>query len=306
MESSQDDEQFRLPPLSGSVVCAFGELVLDLVAVLGGPMPLGGQVRGTVETRPGGSARNVAVAVAAEKVPARFIGRCGDGPAFKALSESLSRAGVETRAMSAGRYSTSLCVQLISGETTYITDDSDADQLGVLGIEESWFENAAVVHTTGADIYRPSRLPVFERVAELARRHSCELTIDTALVNELDAFGIDRFRLLVKELRPAVVFCSEQEGDLLQVDRAYLDGAAVVVQHRSVAPTKVFLPEGQRFSVPVEDTHRYADSVGAGDAFAGGFLGAWMKGCSVRQAVEVGHHSALHLLRGLMHPAGRR
>jgi len=51
------------------------------------------------------------------------------------------------------------------------------------------------------------------------------------------------------------------------------------------------------FKTPVMPAEEIVDTNGAGDAFAGGFLAARLKGCDVEKCVSAGNYAAQHILR---------
>ena len=95
-------------------------------------------------------------------------------------------------------------------------------------------------------------------------------------------------------LRPSVVFANEHEAAALGVTGP-IAGAITVVK-RGPAPAVVFHDE-RRVDVPTAPIRRGADTTGAGDAFAAGFLhGGWRMDPAA--ACRSGHRAAALVLRG--------
>ena len=81
------------------VVCTLGDLTLDVIVRLGGPVAPGGDVDAEIAIGPGGQAANVAAWAAALGADARFVGRTGAddagalGIADRQVARLVSRRG---------------------------------------------------------------------------------------------------------------------------------------------------------------------------------------------------------------------
>ena len=111
--------------------------------------------------------------------------------------------------------------------------------------------------------------------------------MDVSSASIVRAFGQDAFRELVSSLAPEVVFANRDEAPLVAGVAAPL-----LVVKRGHEPVELVVGRDQRELVPVDEVPGVADTTGAGDAFAGGFLAATIAGATRQAAVAAGHQSA--------------
>ncbi len=260
---------------------------------VGAPVAHGTDNPSRVSRSPGGSAANVAAAVAAAGCPARFVGRVGADGAGDSLAEHLRRAGVDVRVQRAGRTATVVVLVDPTGERTMFPDRAAAGEL--TEVDASWLEGTTVLHVPAYGLLVPAMAQAIEAAARTVRAHGGLVTLDVAATSVVEALGAARLRATFAELAPAVVFANEAEADALGV----LDGPPpwTVVVKRGAASAVILQTDGRRSDVPACAVDDVRDTTGAGDAFAGGFLSALTAGADVRSACLAGHAAAATVLR---------
>jgi sugar/nucleoside kinase (ribokinase family) len=77
------------------VLCTLGDLLLDVIVRLDGPIAEDTDTYGRTRVGPGGQAANVAAWTAALGRPTRFIGKRARDPAGRFLADELRRRGVD-------------------------------------------------------------------------------------------------------------------------------------------------------------------------------------------------------------------
>ncbi|HET8968186.1 MAG TPA: carbohydrate kinase family protein, partial [Gaiellaceae bacterium] len=77
------------------LVCTLGDLTLDVIVRLAGPIADGGDTDAEIRIGPGGQGANVAAWAAELGASARFIGKTGADDAGELVRGKLARSGVE-------------------------------------------------------------------------------------------------------------------------------------------------------------------------------------------------------------------
>jgi sugar/nucleoside kinase (ribokinase family) len=244
------------------VICTLGDLLLDVIVRLDGPIAEDTDTYGRTHVGPGGQAANVAAWVVALGGRARFLGKRARDPTGRILADELRRRGVELAGPEeeAGT-GTVVSVATPDGARTMLTDRGVSTDFAPEELDASWLEGCELLHIPGYSLVRP---PLVETALEAARRAPA-VSVDLSSTGAIEEAGLDRFRGALGVLRPGLVFANEAEARLV----GELDAETVVVK-RGARGCVVFGPAG-RIELPALEAD-VVDSTGAGDAFAAGFL----------------------------------
>src|SRR5262245_28922457 len=120
------------------LVCTLGDLTLDVVVPLEGPVARGGDTNAFIHIGPGGQAANVAAWAAALGSNARFIGRTGEDDAGKLVRGRLADLGVALAGPVAGRTGTICAFVSADGERSMASDRGTATELREADLDASW------------------------------------------------------------------------------------------------------------------------------------------------------------------------
>jgi sugar/nucleoside kinase (ribokinase family) len=101
------------------------------------------------------------------------------------------------------------------------------------------------------------------RAVELARQGGARVSVDLSSWSAIRERGVHRFRALVEELRPEVVFANEQEEEVFG---GPLPGAVWILKRGAGGCS---FDGEERAAVPVDAV---VDTTGAGDALAAGWI----------------------------------
>ncbi|MEV6976030.1 PfkB family carbohydrate kinase [Kitasatospora sp. NPDC093806] len=285
-----------------------GDLVEDIVVWVDGPLRHGTDSDARVFRRRGGSAANVA-AFAAGQGPARFLGCVGDDPAGHALAAELAGHGVDVRVAHAGRTGSIVVLIDEAGERTMLPDRGAATLLAP--VPDGWLDGLTHLHVPA---YSFDGEPVGTAAVDALRRVRAAggtTSLDASSTGMLERFGRERFLALATELAPTLLFANRDESAFLGLlvdgrpgpERARLAATTVVTKSGAEATT-IDVPGEAPFGVPVPPVREVRDLTGAGDAFAAGFLAAFLDGLSaglpdgggLREAAARGHRCAARVL----------
>ncbi len=248
------------------VVC-LGDLLLDVIVRLDEPLSPGADALALTHAGAGGQAANVAAWAAELGADARFVGKRGDDAAGCVADEQIRLRGVElVGPVVPGRNGVVVSIVGPDGDRTMASDRGVAPDLSADELEEAWFSDADVLHLSG---YSLMRAPIDEaalRAAKLARGAGARVSVDLSAWTRIRDFGPRAFRERIEEIAPDVVFANEAEWEI--VGGAYALARTSVIKRGARGITVVGEVETDVAGLPAD----VADSTGAGDALAAGFL----------------------------------
>lgn len=250
-----------------------------------------------VEVYSGGSCANTIQTMGLLGAKVLYCGQIGDD----AFGEMYARSMLEVCGVHALKttdaHVTGKCLSLVStrdGERTMLTDLGAAVHLPSIGDFAEQIRRARVLHLTGyLFLGGPVRDAAFE-AAEVARAAGVPISLDVA-----DPFVArtitDDIRMLLEKYVD-ICFLNREEAEVVTGRPAHL-----AVEHlANWCPTAVVKLGGEGSLVRQDGvTHRIpvfpvqvADTTGAGDAYAGGFLYGWLNGWPAERAGELGSRVA--------------
>ncbi len=244
------------------MICTLGDLLLDVIVRLDGPIAEDTDTYGRTRVGAGGQAANVAAWVVELGGRSRFLGKRAGDPAGRILADELRGRGVELAGpeVDAGT-GTVVSIATPDGARTMLSDRGVATELAPEELDPAWLDGCEWLHVPG---YSLVRSPLRETALAAAKR-APRVSVDLSSTAAIEAFGVDAFRDTVARLRPQVVFANEAEARLVGdveaptiVIKRGARGCVVVTSDGSVE-----LASGEAAAV---------DTTGAGDAFAAGFL----------------------------------
>lgn len=246
-------------------IATFGDVLLDVVVLLAEPLVPGGDVRASNRAGAGGQAANVAAWAAELGADTRCVGKRGDDPAGELVARELAELGVELVGPVAG--TTGVVVSIVGdGDRSLASDPGVAPNFAPEELAAGWVE-CDVLHLSGYALLRDPIAATALLAARLARKHGARVSVDVAAWTEIRSYGPVRFRELLDELAPDVLFATEAEWELL--GGAYLT-APVGVLKRGARGCTVFTEDAKLDFAALET--EVVDPTGAGDALAAGFL----------------------------------
>ncbi|ROP49757.1 MULTISPECIES: sugar kinase [unclassified Rathayibacter] len=281
----------------GGVLLAMGETMAVLV-------PCGGSVADADDflVDAGGAESNVLAHAAALGVPVRWHSRLGaDALGERVLRQLAARRIDVSCVVRDPGHPTGVYVKDPGRGVSYYRAGSAAAYLDTADADAAPFDDVALLHLSGITAALSEPADRFLRRAALRAR---ELGIPVSLdVNYRAAlWSVDRAAPVLAELvRLAdVVFVGRDEAETLwgtrtaeDVRALFPDVAELVVKDGHIGAT-VFCADADAAGGVFEPSHEVEvlDAVGAGDAFAGGYLAALLQGADHGARLRRGHDRA--------------
>ena len=276
--------------MSASTLVTLGETMALLVT------PAVGRIEHQhhLELRVGGAESNTAIAAARLGAAAVWMGRVGDDGIGELIVATLRGQGVGVLATRTDVPTSLMVKERRSPNSTHIRyyrSSGPGSRLVPADLDEAVIGEAGVLHLTGITpaLSSSARETVFA-AAEIARAAGVAVSFDVNYRSAL--WSPDAAAPVLRDLvtRADVVFVGDEEQALLAGDVG--DERSFAERMMSMGPREVVVKRGERGaavlhadgfverpSLPV----RVVDAVGAGDAFAGGYLAELLRAEPVDQ-----------------------
>ena len=273
-------------PVARPHVVVVGDVGLDVVAKLAGPVVFGHDTRAGITVAPGGAGGNTAAWLARHPVDVSLIARIGADEAGRSASTELAAAGVDCRFAIDPALPT-CCVVVLVG------DDGDRTMFADRGANAAFCpDDVDLPATVGRTHLHLSGYVLLDNASRAAGLAALAAATERGWTTSVDPQAALHIRTA-----GAATFLSWVAGtDLLlpnDAELAVLGGpevvldavGAVVVTHGRQGAS--WYSSGLRANVPAPAVHE-TDSTGAGDAFNAGLLAAWLTGGDPVAALTAG------------------
>lgn len=283
-------------------VVVLGDLMVDVMVVMSGPLARGSDTPSKVSTTGGGSAANVAAWLATQQVPTSYIGRIGDDALGREAVAALEQTGVHAWVSVDETAPTGTCVVLVEpgGERSMLPDSGANSTLLPADVPPTVFRPGGHLHLSGYTILSTgSREAGLESLA-LAQLNRMTTSIDPSSAALLEKAGPQQFLEWTRGVD--VLLANEQEAAVLAGVHDPHEAASRLAEHYREVVVKRG-PQGavwqQGFisaSAPAERGVTVVDTTGAGDAFAAGFLAEWLLHPEPETALAAGNRLAAQVV----------
>ncbi|MEV5383152.1 sugar kinase [Streptomyces sp. NPDC052721] len=291
-------------PAAGRVVCV-GETMAALVPDPPEPLERAGQLSLSVA----GAESNVAMYLADHGVPVSWLSALGDDPLGRRVRATVSAAGVDvSHVRTDTHHPTGLLVKSPGSATGtrvhYYRAGSAASALGPDLLDEEPVRSAALLHFTGiTPALSPSCRELVTKALTTpvdARSHAVSFDVNHRPALWPDGTAATVLRRLADRADIVFVGLDEAQGlwgeDLTVTDvRHLLPRPRILVVKDGARAATAVTGHGVR-TVPALRT-TVVEPVGAGDAFAAGFLAGLLRSLTTTQALRLGHITAVSALR---------
>jgi ribokinase len=274
-----------------SRVVVLGDVMVDVVVRLSGPLAPGSDAPAVIRFHGGGSAANtaawLAVAAADDGEAPLLVGRVGDDDRGRRARDELKAVGVDVRLAADPELPTGTCVVLVGpdGERTMAPDAGANDALAEEDLPGELLVEGDHLHVVGYALMRPGSRAAARAATARARESGMSVSVDPSssalLTDEFLELAADA-ELLVPNASEAHALTGESAPE--QAARMLAERVGEVVV--KLGPEGALWTNGEEVlraaAVPVDAA---VDSTGAGDAFAAGLLAARASGASTAESL---------------------
>ena len=271
-----------------------GDVMVDVVVSHEGPVAPGSDTPARIAMRGGGSGANTACWLASTGRGVMLGASLGNDVVGRQAVDDLHAAGLSTALVIHRDRPTGTCVVLVdgTGERTMFPDRgaNDAPEHSIADalhddpdpeVDEpppSWF------HLSGYTLLGEGSRVVALDAIDTARRIGVPTSVDAASTAPLLAVGADVFLGWIDGID--VLFANEDEVEALGGPEHVLDHVGALVTKRGAAGAS-WTDGTATHEVPAVPAE-VVDTTGAGDAFAAGYLDAWLAGPDPAAALAAG------------------
>ena len=288
--------------MPGRLLCV-GDLNADVTITPSGEISVGSDTPGTVVMSGGGSAANVSAWAAEAGCAARFAGVVGADPLGDFLVDELTGHGVEVSAVRRLGCSSRAIAAIVEadGNRSMVSALDPATVLAGDDIADAWFDGVDWLHLTAYTYLQPGGRSTFARIVECATERTLPWSVDPSSA-EMLASQCRRDDVVGAITGASILFPNQDEAAWLAgVDDPTVAADRLCELTETVAVTcgadgAVIARRGATtFHVAAAPTD-LVNTLGCGDAFAGGFLSARLAGLddrsSAARAVEIAARAA--------------
>lgn len=273
------------------ILCV-GDLLLDVTALIDREILSGVETRAKITTQGGGAAANVASWLAVNGVKSCVIARVGDDTAGRALLAELDLYGVEYVKRVVSEASTGVVMIVVdhNGERTMFPDSGANSGLSLDDLPD--LRDFHTVYISGYCLINPQSRPGVIRIIEKVKERGLPIVFDPSTVGLMSEVGVKQTRdwLSLADL----VILNEEEAQYLtgkeDVELAIddlLEIAPLVVVKRGSNGAICKRRNDELLSAPAKSVNAVS-TLGAGDAFAAGFIAIWSSGGSLSDSLQNG------------------
>ena len=247
-----------------------GDVMQDILISHKDEISFGSDTQANIKMQGGGSATNAAVWASTQNLEVGLVARIGDDQTGKIILQELNRPNLNLNLVKTENVASGSCAILIdaTGERTMFPDPGANIFLTSEDVPKDWFNQAEIIHISAYSLLRKNTKNAIGEIIKIAKENGLKTSVDVASSQPL--IDNDGFNAL-KELSPwDYLFANKDEAEVL----------GDVTKIKSLCQNLI-LKQGSKESLWITDNSEIKevpekvvvkDLIGAGDAFAAGFL----------------------------------
>jgi len=269
------------------VLTVVGDYAWDVLIRTNAELLPGGDIFGEVQLAPGGSAANTAVWARRCGLPTRFVGKIGHDRFGQLAEEELRVEGVEAAWVHTDAHLTGSVAVWIDhqGERSMVSGKGADHYLLPSELPVALLKGSRHLHLSAWSFFGDPPRAAARRAARLTHEGGGTVSFDPGSFQMIQEMGVDDFVGVTSDLNLDLVFPNYEEGQVLtgedepeRIARALKERyPSALIALKLDAEGSCLLANGEAVHLPPAPG-RLVDATGAGDAFAGAFLAAWLRG----------------------------
>lgn len=279
--------------MSATPLVVVGDYAWDVLIRTRSQLLQGGDLFGEVQLAPGGSAANVAVWARRCGLPTTFVGKIGRDRFGRLAQDELAEEGVDAHwAITSEQLTGAVAVWIDqSGERSMVSGKGADHYLLPSELPLELLTGARHLHLSAWSFFDDPPRQAVRRAAQVVKGAGGSVSLDPGSFQMIDEMGVQRFLDMTVDLGVDVLFPNLEEGQVLTGEEEPPAIGAKLQQLYGGAMVLLKLDDegaylhhaGVGTQVPTA-ARAVVDATGAGDAYAGAFLAAWLRGATPEQA----------------------
>ncbi|MFC4557659.1 sugar kinase [Virgibacillus kekensis] len=276
-------------------VITIGEAMIAFSPGATGPMKFVNQF----EKKVGGAELNLAIGCSRLGLNAGWISKLGNDEFGKYIQTFTRGEGIDISHVDlVDGFPTSLNFKEImedgSVRTFYYRDKSPTLTMTPEDLDESYFQNAKILHLTGIfPAIDPKNMEIFERAISLAKKYGLKISFDPNI--RLRMWSKEEAKEVLSKILPHVdiLLAGDEEMDIIIGEK---DPEKIIERGKDLGISFIAVKQGDKGSVgyykgetfeaaPIKPA-KVVDTVGAGDGFNAGVLFGFLYNWSLKRTLE--------------------
>ena len=252
-----------------------GDVMQDILISFKDQIAYGSDTQSQIKIQGGGSATNTACWAATQNVPVGLVARIGDDQTGKLIREGLIHPNLSLNLVETPNSRSGSCGILIDaeGERTMFPDPGANLFLSASDVPSPWFETAEIIHISAYSLLRTNTKKTIQEIIEKAKQHNIKTSIDVASSQPL--IDNDGFNSLAQLAPFDYLFANKDEAEVLGDTSKIKSLCHNLILKKGNKESIWLSPDREIIDIPANMV--VVDSIGAGDAFAAGFLTSLVK-----------------------------